>query len=58
MDNTYSVLAVARMHRAFVKTLRAYFGRPEVLTSAHDEQIYWLGRQLAHEGRIILGESR
>ncbi len=58
MANTFTALSVDRMHRSFMKTLRAYLAKPEVLTVAHDDQMYWLGRQLAHEARRLMGESR
>ncbi len=55
---TYSELAVARLSRALVATLSAYLAMPAVLTVAHDEQVYALARMAAHEGRIVLGETR
>ena len=53
--NTYYELALARAIRAFFKTHRAYFARPDLLSAAHDEQMYWLARQMAHEAHALDG---
>jgi hypothetical protein len=58
MTKTYNAIALDRLGLAFARTFRAYFRAPAVLTQDHDEQLYWLARQLAHEGRQILGEGR
>lgn len=39
-------LLVAR--KAFLRTWRAYWARPDLLTAAHDEQLYHLARALGH----------
>jgi len=39
-------LLIAR--KAFLRTFRAYFARPDLLTADHDTQMYELGRQLGH----------
>lgn len=44
----YHDYALICARRAFVKTWRAYLARPEVLTAAHDEQVYRLARMLGH----------
>lgn len=49
--NIYGQLALERAIRAFFRTRRAYFARLDLLTAAHDEQLYWLARHLAHEAR-------
>lgn len=49
---TYYEIALARAIRAFFRTHHAYFARPDLLTVAHDEHLYWLARQMAHEARL------
>lgn len=51
---TYPQLALNRAIRTFFRHRRAYFARPDLLTTDHDEQMYWLARQLAHEARRML----
>lgn len=47
MANYYDyALLIAR--KAFIKTHRAYFARLDLLTSAHDDQMYYLARALGH----------
>lgn len=51
---TYYQLALTRAIVAFFRTRRAYLARPELLTAAHDEQLYWLARQMGHEARRVM----
>ena len=45
---TYYELALKTAQKAFAKTHRAYSARPDLLTNAHDDQMYQLGRGLGH----------
>ena len=40
------------VRRSFWRHWRAYLARPDLLTAAHDDQLAYLARRLAHEARI------